>query len=149
MKRVKAECPYSDYWLYKIFHRKEGRWQANLILISDTKVRTTLSYARYLMSVKCGRILEKDEHVDHIDNDKSNDSIDNLQILSPDENKKKQEEFYALHNQKYTVLNCVNCEKEFKILSRNFRFHTKNGRKNFNCSRKCAHDSLRNKRESC
>ena len=57
---------------------------------SETKKRHTVSYARYLMSTHLGRFLDKDEHVDHIDNDKSNDVITNLQILSQLENNRKQ-----------------------------------------------------------
>ena len=41
------------------------------------------------MSVKLGRMLEAWEEVDHIDNDKTNDSLDNLQILCGEENRKK------------------------------------------------------------
>lgn len=143
MKRIKAEYPYNDYWLYKVWHKNEGRWQANLVSISNTKIRTTLSYARYLMSVKCGRILDKSEQVDHIDNDKSNDAIENLQILSQEENKKKQELYYSEANPKYISLSCTHCGKMFQYLARNYRFYKKNGRENFNCSKKCASESLK------
>ena len=76
MKRIRAEYPYDDYWLYVVWHKKEGRWQANLVKISDTSERTTLSFARYVMSVKLGRLLNTaTEHVDHINNNKSDDRI--------------------------------------------------------------------------
>lgn len=58
-------------------------------LFNSKKERTTISYARYLMSVKLNRFLDRNEEVDHIDNDKTNDSIENLQILSSKENKEK------------------------------------------------------------
>ena len=41
------------------------------------------------MCVKLGRYLQPGEEVDHIDNDKTNDSIDNLQILTGEENIRK------------------------------------------------------------
>lgn len=142
MKRVQAEYPFENYWLYVIFHKKEGRKQANLILKSDTKVRTTLSYARYKMSVHMGRILSQTEHVDHIDNDKSNDELSNLQILTPEENRLKAEELYRSENRLTLELSCSNCGSIFEYPMRNYRFYTKNGRKNFYCSRPCVAKSL-------
>lgn len=88
-KRKQAEHPFSDYWLYVVFHSGEGRRMANLVLKSDTKVRTTLSYARYLMSVHLGRVLEDCEQVDHINGDKLDDRIENFQLLSEEDNVRK------------------------------------------------------------
>jgi len=70
--------------------------------------RTTVSYARYLMSVELGRCLLSEEHVDHIDDDRLNDTIDNLQILSPAENTRK--------GKKRTMvqLQCDQCGKQFE-----------------------------------
>ena len=141
MKRIQADFPFEDYWLYKVWHEKEGRFQANLILISNIKKRTTVSYARYLMSIHLGRFLTKEEHVDHIDENRSNDSIDNLQILSKQENKLKSEKYLAELKPKYIELNCSHCGNSFKYFSRNYRFYTKQGRTNFNCSKTCAYES--------
>ena len=144
LKRIRAEYPYDDYWLYVVWHKKEGRWQANLVKISDTSERTTLSFARYVMSVKLGRLLDTaTEHVDHINNNKSDDRIENLQILSPEENKKKQQDYYKSLNPDKMEINCSFCGDVFKILIKNHRYHTKQGRTKFNCSRKCAANSLR------
>lgn len=81
-----AKYPFSDYVLYVRWHRKLERFMADLVSPSH---RTTMSYARYLMSVKLGRRLNKSEEVDHIDENKRNDVIENLQLLSPSENKAK------------------------------------------------------------
>lgn len=81
--------PYHEYKLYRIFHKKEGRWYAQLVKPGTTgskTERTTMSYARYEMSVKLKRKLLKHEHVDHKDENKVNDHPDNLQILSSLEN---------------------------------------------------------------
>lgn len=88
---MQAEYPYDKYNLYIVHHKKENRNYAVLTPIyknSELK-RTTISYARYLMSVKLKRFLTVEETVDHIDNDRTNDSIENLQILSDKEDKKK------------------------------------------------------------
>lgn len=141
MKRINAEFPYSNYWLYVVFHKKERRNQANLILKSDIKVRTTVSYARYLMAVKIGRFLEKDEQVDHIDNNCTNDVIDNLQILSFEQNRLKQ----GMLSWKETIMayNCDYCGKEFTLQIKNFKYKKKIGQTHFCCSRDCSSNRLR------
>lgn len=137
MKRVKANVSFSEYWLYKVWHKKKGRWQANLVLVEDTKERTTISYARYLYSVKLGRNLEPYEHVDHINEDKGDDRIENLQLLTPLENKIKSEKYRNTLSPKLVSINCSYCGNSFNYPSRNFRFHSKRGRTNFHCSKKC------------
>ena len=107
-----------------------------MVAIKDgEKNRTTISYARYLMSVKEGRILEDYEEVDHIDNDKSNDNIDNLQILSLDENKLK----YATSSHigvTMVKLKCPNCGRIFSKEKRNTHLDKKG--KCTSCCRSCA-----------
>ena len=87
-----AKYPYNGYYLYKVFHKKEKRNYA--VLVPKDKSlglkRHTISFARYLVSTNLKRFLTKDEEVDHIDNDSLNDVIENLQILSKDENINKQ-----------------------------------------------------------
>ena len=123
MKRVKAEHPYDGYWLYRVWHKKEGRWQANLVKISDISERTTISFARYVMSVSLGRLLNTDaEHVDHINNNKSDDRLENLQILSPAENKKKQQDFYTETHPNKTEICCSFCGIKFEILTLSLLF---------------------------
>jgi hypothetical protein len=110
-KSVSAEFPFSEYWLYVVHHKKENRNYAVLMNKNNSKDRTTLAYARYLMCVKEERILEKDETVDHIDDDKTNDNIYNLQILSRKDNHKKYTDKLLA---KYVVLECPNCKKIFE-----------------------------------
>jgi len=77
---VKVEYPYSElYTGANVYVGPDGRRR---IYLYGKGIKTTTAYARYLLAVKLGRFLTKDETVDHIDNDKTNDSIDNLQILS-------------------------------------------------------------------
>ena len=121
-----AEYPYLGYTLYLSFHKKEKRMMAIFLDKNTKKVSTSTSYARYLMAVHLGRFLTKDEQVDHIDNDKSNDSINNLQILAPRENREK----YARIKPTVPVLKiCPICSKAFSV-----RFHL---RKTKSCSRTC------------
>ena len=133
MVKIRAEFPYDEYYLYKVFHHNEQRYYAVLVSIYNSNIRTTISYARYLMSVKEKRILSSNEEVDHIDDNKLNDDINNLQILSPEENRLKESKQYIRHK---VILKCPNCEKIF-IKSRN-QTHLIKGGKYTACSRECA-----------
>lgn len=129
---IRAEYPYDRYNLYVVFHKGEGRRYAQLVNPEIRGDRTTISYARYLMSVKEKRILQDWEHVDHRNNVKHDDRIENLQILTQKENSEK----YILDNNiKPTVikLRCENCGIIFERESRN----VKKGNKFSFCSRKC------------
>lgn len=66
----------------------------NVILFNTQFDRSTVSYARYLMAVKLGRFLTDQEEVDHIDDNRTNDDINNLQILTPKQNREKREKHY-------------------------------------------------------
>ena len=135
MKRVIAEYPYNDYYLYVVFHKNEGRRYANLIPIDGSSglKRKTISYARYLMSVKEGRILNENEHVDHKDNNKIHDDISNLQILSPRENNIKEAK---RRGTKMVVLKCPYCGTIFEKPRRK-TFLVIGGHYSA-CSRKCS-----------
>jgi len=71
--------------MYGPYLRKDGRKH---ILWYDTitKQKITESYPKYLMEKYLGRKLTKDETVDHINNDFTDNRIENLQILSRRDN---------------------------------------------------------------
>jgi hypothetical protein len=131
---ISAEYPYDEYNLYIVYHKKEKRNYAQLVLRSDKSIRTTISYARYLMSVKEKRILEKREHVDHINEIKTDDTIENLQILTNSENSKKYRKIKKITRTIF-ILECPCCLRLFK---RDLSHVTagKNNKLAF-CSRKC------------
>ena len=109
---TQAQYPYHDYNLYVVKHKKEGRRYAVLYPRDGIKNRnrTTVSYARYLMSVKEGRVLEDHEQVDHIDDDKLNDDLSNLQILSAKDNLEKEN---SKKYKQYVTFECPWCKKLF------------------------------------
>lgn len=96
---------------YKVFYKKEGRYKINII--RPDKTRTTMLYSRYIMSIHLKRFLDvKKEHVDHIDGNKLNDDITNLQILTPKENNIKAVKELGLTSKKIK-LKCPVCEVIF------------------------------------
>lgn len=86
--KIELLSPFKELWRFGyLVTNSENR--RNVILYNSNKDRSTVSYARYLMCVSLGRILSEEEHVDHCDEDKTNDILSNLQILTPIENTKK------------------------------------------------------------
>lgn len=67
--------------------RLRGRQYVNIVRSDGSK--TSMLYSRWLMQNHLGRELESWEHVDHIDEDKTNDALENLQILTNKQNAEK------------------------------------------------------------
>lgn len=93
-----GEGPYSGFMVHKWYVPSRGRWvvqindPSNILRnISGTvKANETMLFARYIMEITLGRVLDPNfEHVDHINGDKTDDRPENLQILSPEENRYK------------------------------------------------------------
>lgn len=135
--KIKLEFPFDNHAGYLVTN-PEGR--KNICLVSfDNKKKTTISYSRYLLSVKEKRILSKSEQVDHIDGNKFNDSIDNLQILSARENTRK---YYIQSGRtiKMAKLKCPNCDMIFERELR--RTHLQKKGYYTSCSRECSYAIL-------
>lgn len=132
---LELKYPFSeDYKKGYLNTNKEPR--RVISLISNNGIRTSVSYARYLLSCKLKRYLNKDEQVDHIDNNKMNDSIENLQILSHIENNIKKNIFHRIKLKEDVELLCPVCNIKFKRPARNVDHKIKAGKKPC-CSRRC------------
>ena len=67
--------------VYGPYTRKDGR--KHLILYEpSSKHRKTISFPNAIMEVYLGHKLAEDDTVDHIDRDKTNDIISNLQVIA-------------------------------------------------------------------
>ena len=108
-----------------ILTNKENRKIA--LLRGNHCKKLTLSYAKYLYTSFYEVEIDKDCHIDHINGDKTDDRIENLQIISAKYNVQKD------HIKKQMViLTCPVCGKEFLFEKRNLSTHH-----NPCCSRKC------------
>jgi hypothetical protein len=135
MSKFNGEFPYDNYWVYApIYHNKEKRNYAVIVNKNNWKDRSTVSYARYLMSVKEKRILEKWETVDHINNIRDDDRVENLTILTNAENKKKYIN-YALYHTEVKLI-CPNCRNIF--VRKIKQTHISKGGLFTSCSRHCS-----------
>lgn len=131
--KILLEEPFKSVWKFGyLVTNTENRKM--ICLFNSSSNRTTISYARYLLSVKFERFLEKDEHVDHIDGDKTNDTLSNLQILSPKENHNKS----LKTGQVKFSFRCPVCYSDFQLTKQ--RAYKKI---NPCCSRKCSYKKLK------
>lgn len=89
MPKIELAPPYSEHWDIGYTFVQKGRKKVKLY--GDGKLRsTTVNYARYLYEVKLGDYLPKDITVDHKDDDKANDRLRNLQLLTNSDNVAKE-----------------------------------------------------------
>lgn len=97
---------YDDYLIYGPYdHNRRLR----LVMVNKVKgKKTSISYAKYLMEVHLGRYLKSNETVDHIDNDYTNNCINNLRVLS-----RRQHVYEDVLRNKPNKVHCEYCGKVF------------------------------------
>jgi len=123
--KIELQNPYAKDWKRGyIVINPEGR--RTVILFNTCQDRSSVSYARYLMATHLKRYLDQHEHVDHIDNDKTNDVIENLQILTQAENSLKSAKGETLFS-----FMCPVCAKVFTLTAR------QSHKINPTCSKRC------------
>lgn len=125
--------PYTDKYDRAYLVNSQNR---NSVCLYNTKnkERHTTSYARYLLANKLGRRLLPSEDADHIDNDGTNDVVENLQLLTRSENCKKYISYVGRLMVEYS---CPVCDKVFSV--RRGQSHlVKSDKKAVACSRKCS-----------
>lgn len=88
---------------------------------------TSMSYAKYLYTSYYNCEVNNDDHIDHINGNKMDDRIENLQIISGTYNRQKDHK-----HKEMIMLICLVCGKEFLFEKRNLSTHP-----NPCCSRKC------------
>lgn len=117
---------------YGPYFRPDGR--AHMIHYdSATDTRITQSYPRYLMEQHLGRKLLPTEHVDHINNDHTDNRIENFQLLSVAENVRKSHKIEEI-----IIFLCPVCGTESSKPASKVRHNRKQGKAGPFCSKKCA-----------
>jgi hypothetical protein len=117
---------FEDYKIYGPYLSKTENRRVICLVHKSSKKRTSMSYARYLMTEHLGKKIDPKLVVDHIDNDSLNDTIENYQLITKSENNTKDKE--------KTMLSfvCPVCDKEFEREIRQVWNKTDPA-----CSRKC------------
>lgn len=151
--KASTQHPFKGFKAYGPYLSKtENRRVIVLVPIneSDNLKRTTISYARFKYSQKIGAPVSKEFEVDHIDNDKLNDELSNLQLLAKADNTRKS------HPGSSTLveLECPICNKKF--VRRRGQTHlrypkTSSSQNKTCCSRECGYKqtsiTLRSKKQ--
>lgn len=121
--------------VYGPYLRKDGR--KHVVVVHSDGRRQTKSYPRYLMEQHLGRELLKTETVDHINNDFTDDRLENLQLLSLVDNAKK-EMSRPKRQAKLYKFTCPVCLKDSSKRLSLIKGNLKKGKSGPFCSRKCA-----------
>lgn len=133
--KITLQPPYSNNFIAGYLNvNKEPR--RVVLLVKEDRTKTSTSYARYLMSCHLNRYLSKHEHVDHIDNNPMNDTVENLQVLSSKENNIKKNIYLGIELEKPIQLVCPICKKLFEKPANKVKHKLLKGRI-IACSRSC------------
>lgn len=132
---LKLLPPFNQRWNkgYKVFDGSTGRFR--VVFYNTPEDISGMSFARYVVSVHLGYEVPDEYEVDHRNNDKTDDRLENLQLLTPEQNKLKQLWWYHAMVQKWTILPCTYCNELFYITERDLRFRDI---ETICCSRSCA-----------
>lgn len=117
--------------VYGPYTRPDGRKH---VIIYDGQTRRTVSYPRYLMENHLGRKLTDNETVDHINNDFTDDRLENLQVLTRTANIRK-----SAKKAVYLRCICPNCNQSFIVSARQVKHNQLTNEKDGPfCSKSCA-----------
>ncbi len=130
VKGIAAQAPYTGFTVYKVFHRKTGRYYACLRSAGRDK---TIAWAKYVYETSTGQLVPPGLTVDHVDEDKTNDAFTNLQLLTSLANTPKHAAARASVTRVQFVCPC--CAKPFSVGAGTVRFFPK---RRFHCSHRCA-----------
>jgi len=135
---IQLEPPFNNRWNkgYKVFDSSSGRYR--VVFYNSKKDISGMSYARYLMSVHLGFEVPEGYEVDHINDDKTDDRIENLQVLTKEQNKLKQEYRYVFFEQVHYHVQCAYCGWQYLISERDIKMKQAKGLEYIFCSRSCA-----------
>lgn len=135
--KIKVINIYQDKYksAYLVEHKNTDK-RKRVYLIGYNGERKGISYAQYIWEEANNCPVPNGFQVDHINEDKTDDRIENLQLLSPIENTRKNVENRISNGEivKYVELICPICGKTFQFERRNLSTHP-----NPCCSRKCGY----------
>ena len=118
--------------VYGPYFDSTGKRRIVRIVFFDGTSKTTAN-ARYVLEQHLGRSLTPEEEADHIDENPLNDSIENLQVLAPLENKLK-----SITPAKVWVGLCPVCGTEFTKPLNKVSHNRKQGKAGPFCGKSCA-----------
>lgn len=138
MLEIELEEPFKSKWQKAyLFVSTENR--KTVIFSSDNRDNSITTYARYLYGVYLGYEVPSHLQVDHINNDKTDDRLENLQLLTLQENRLKEYYNYIMNKQIVYGVYCSCCGSPFLITQRQLNMKLAQNVHNAYCSRECAY----------
>jgi len=144
--KFKPEPPFDQYLRGVVCHDKENdRRVARLYKRSEKvtgpiAINTNILVGRYLYAVRLfrqsGLLIPDDYEVDHIDENRWNDTYSNFQLLTKIENLQKTQS-YRSHCRLCYVLICPVCLNKFDAIVQHTQLRPENRHLVFYCSRRC------------
>lgn len=139
--KIELQGPYSVFYKYGTISKNNDN--RNMIsfscaIIKNDNVPGSTSYARYLMSIKLGHMVPDHLQVDHKDDDKTNDDINNLQLLTPEQNRLKEYNRYIENENISYGYECAHCGINFILSNREVTTRLFQKTERAFCSRSCA-----------
>lgn len=125
--------PWSELYNKVLFYT-DRRSNRRMVRLSSKRTRgLNTTYARYLFAAHLGHWIPKELEVDHINNDPTDDRIENYQLLTPEENISKFHKYRIslLQNEYSLYINKINANK---ITNTHFEFIPDTLSVNFNCN---------------
>jgi len=117
--------------IYGPYTRRDGRKH---VIIYDGITRRTMSYPKFLLQKFLGRELTKNETADHINNNFTDDRLENLQVLTRGDNIRK-----SFPGKETLRFECPVCHFFFQREARYYRHNQiSQGKTGPFCSRQCA-----------
>lgn len=128
--KIKLEEPFKSKWKFGYLRESKIDGRKRVDLFNSNSDRTTISYARYMMTVHLGSEIPEGYEVDHIDEDNTNDVLNNLQLLTEEEHRMKNSKRQKTGRNVVTLI-CPVCGIEFYRERRHVKVA------NPKCSRRC------------
>jgi len=106
--KIDLKLPYSkEYKAGYVYINRDDRKTLYLVKHGESHTSSSTSYARYLYAVSIGEYVDPSLQIDHINGDKTDDRLDNLQALSLQDNHRK------TSFKGYVKLTCPHCSTVF------------------------------------
>lgn len=119
-----------------VFSRGRLKGRKYLTVYYRDGTKGSMLYSRYVMEQALGYRLSVEETVDHIDEDFTNDKVENLQVLSLSENIRKSAKLRRQIT--FVEVTCVRCGQKTMKELRNVKHASNQGKAGPFCGRSCA-----------
>lgn len=134
-RKTTFKASNSGFTIYGPYTRKSDGRKTAVICNHKISLRRTISWPKYLLCVATDVSFDTELTCEHIDNDHTNDSLDNLQWLSLEDNVKKAQKL--IKPKMYNGI-CPECGAAFVKPMNHVKSNKKRSARGPFCGRSCA-----------